>query len=184
MAFQLTEEQQRAVDNRGGALLVSAAAGSGKTRVLVERLMDRVCGGADIDRFLIITYTKAAAAELRGRIAKELTERLALHPHDRHLRRQTTLIYRAQISTVHSFCAQLLRENAALLDLDPDFRLCDEGEGLILMHQTLSRVMERRYEQLRPEDDFAQLVDALSVGRDDSRLMQIVLDVYGRVQSH
>ncbi len=184
MAFQLTEEQQRAVDNRGGALLVSAAAGSGKTRVLVERLMDRVCGGADIDRFLIITYTKAAAAELRGRIAKELTERLALRPHDRHLRRQTTLLYRAQISTVHSFCAQLLRENAALLDLDPDFRLCDEGEGLILMHQTLSRVMERRYEQLRPEDDFARLVDALSAGRDDSRLMQIVLDVYGRVQSH
>ncbi len=184
MAFQLTEEQQRAVDNRGGALLVSAAAGSGKTRVLVERLMDRVCAGADIDRFLIITYTKAAAAELRGRIAKELNERLALHPNDRHLRRQTTLLYRAQISTVHAFCAQLLRENAARLDLDPDFRLCDEGEALILMEQTLSRLMDRRYEQLEPGDAFADLVDALSGGRDDSRLMQIVLDVYGRVQSH
>lgn len=184
MAFQLTQEQQHAVDNRGGALLVSAAAGSGKTRVLVERLMERVCGGADIDRFLIITYTKAAAAELRSRIAKELNERLALRPHDRHLRRQTTLLYRAQISTVHAFCSQLLRENAARLDLDPDFRLCDEGEALILMDQTLSRLMDRRYETLKPGDAFADLVDALSGGRDDSRLMQIVLDVFGRVQSH
>lgn len=184
MAFQLTQEQQQAVDNRGGALLVSAAAGSGKTRVLVERLMDRVCNGADIDRFLIITYTKAAAAELRSRIAKELNERLALCPQDRHLRRQTTLLYRAQISTVHAFCAQLLRENAAQLDLDPDFRLCDEGESLILMDQILSRLMDERYEALQPGAPFADLVDALSGGRDDSRLMQIVLDIFGRVQSH
>jgi len=105
------------VDDRGGELLVSAAAGSGKTRVLVERLLDRVAGeGLDIDRFLVITYTKAAAAELRGRIAQELSDRLAQTPNDRHLRRQTTLVYRAQISTIHSFCAALLRENGHLLE--------------------------------------------------------------------
>ena len=121
MPFPLTEEQRRAVENRGGALLVSAAAGSGKTRVLVERLLDRVDnGGADMDRFLVITYTKAAAAELRGRIAQELNERLAQAPSDRHLRRQSMLVYRAQISTIHSFCASLLRENAARLELDPE----------------------------------------------------------------
>jgi len=184
MPFPLTDEQRRAVEDRGGALLVSAAAGSGTTRVLVERLLDRVSRGADIDRFLVITYTKAAAAELRGRIAQELNERLAQQPADRHLRRQTTLIYRAQISTVHAFCAQLLRENAAALDMDPDFRLCDEGEAVTLMDQALGRVLDRRYEQIQPEDDFALLVDTLSAGRDDSRLMQIVLDIFGRIQSH
>lgn len=184
MPFPLTDEQRRAVEDRGGALLVSAAAGSGKTRVLVERLLDRVSRGADIDRFLVITYTKAAAAELRGRIAQELNERLASQPGDRHLRRQTTLIYRAQISTVHAFCAQLLRENAAALDMDPDFRLCDEGEAAVLMDQALGRVLDRRYEQIQPEDDFARLVDTMSAGRDDRKLMQIVLDIFGRIQSH
>ena len=88
MPFPLTDEQQKIVDDRGGELLVSAAAGSGKTRVLVERLLDRVTAeGLDIDRFLVITYTKAAAAELRGRIAQELSDRLAQTPNDRHLRR-------------------------------------------------------------------------------------------------
>ena len=106
MAFSLTSEQQAAVDNRGGGLLVSAAAGSGKTRVLVERLLARVEGeGLDIDRFLVITYTKAAAAELRGRIVEELSARLAERPTDAHLRRQATLVYKAQ----YLHCPRLLR---------------------------------------------------------------------------
>ena len=183
MPFPLTEEQRNIVDDRGGELLVSAAAGSGKTRVLVERLLDRVAAeGLDIDRFLVITYTKAAAAELRGRIAQALSQRLAQNPNDRHLRRQTTLVYRADISTIHAFCAALLRENGHLLDLDPDFRLCDEGEGQVLMAQVLEEVLDSRYESL--DGPFTQLVDTLSAGRDDSRLAQIVLDIYTRVQSH
>ena len=182
MAFSLTEEQQAAVDNRGGGLLVSAAAGSGKTRVLVERLLARVEEGADIDRFLVITYTKAAAAELRSRIVQELSDRLALRPTDGQLRRQATLVYKAGISTIHAFCAQLLRECGHLLDLDPDFRLCDEGEAGILMLRALNDVLDRRYESM--EADFAQLVDTMSAGRDDARLVQIVLDIRGRVQAH
>ena len=184
MAFPLTGEQRGIVDDRSGELLVSAAAGSGKTRVLVERLMDRVAEGADIDRFLVITYTKAAAAELRGRIALELSGRLAQNPADRHLRRQTTLVYRAQISTIHAFCAALLRENGHLLDLDADFRLCDEGEGQVLMTRVLEEVLDRRYEDLEEGGAFACLVDTLAAGRDDSRLSQIVLDIFHRVQSH
>ena len=172
MAFSLTEEQQAAVDNRGGGLLVSAAAGSGKTRVLVERLLARVEEGADVDRFLVITYTKAAAAELRSRIVQELSDRLALRPTDGHLRRQATLVYKAGISTIHAF----------LLDLDPDFRLCDEGEAGILMLRALNDVLDRRYEAM--DSDFAQLVDTMSAGRDDARLIQIVLDIRGRVQAH
>ena len=182
MAFSLTEEQQAAVDNRGGGLLVSAAAGSGKTRVLVERLLARVEEGADVDRFLVITYTKAAAAELRSRIVQELSDRLALRPTDGQLRRQATLVYKAGISTIHAFCAQLLRECGHLLDLDPDFRLCDEGEAGILMLRALNDVLDRRYESM--EADFAQLVDTMSAGRDDARLVQIVLDIRGRVQAH
>ena len=173
------------MDNRGGGLLVSAAAGSGKTRVLVERLLARVEGeGLDIDRFLVITYTKAAAAELRGRIVEELSARLAERPTDAHLRRQATLVYKAQISTVHAFCAQLLRECGHLLELDPDFRLCDEGEAGILMLRALNDVLDRRYEDIAEGSDFARLVDTMSAGRDDSRLMQIVLDIRGRVQAH
>ena len=185
MAFPLTDEQKKIVDDRGGELLVSAAAGSGKTRVLVERLLDRVTReGLDLDRFLVITYTKAAAAELRTRIAQELSSRLAENPGDRHLRRQSTLVYRAQISTIHAFCSALLREEGHRLDLDPDFRLCDEGETQVLMAQVLEDVLEEQYEGIQPDSPFAVLVDTLSAGRDDSRLAQIVLDVFGRIQSH
>ena len=185
MAFQLTEQQAAVVNNRGGALLVSAAAGSGKTRVLVERLLGRVeHEGLDIDRFLVITYTKAAAAELRSRIVEELSQRLSRNPADRHLRRQQTLVYKAQISTVHAFCAQILRECGHMLDVNPDFRLCDEGEAGVLMLRALDEVMDRRYEDITPDSDFARLVDTMSAGRDDSRLVQIVLDIRGRVQSH
>ena len=185
MPFPLTDEQKKIVDDRGGELLVSAAAGSGKTRVLVERLLDRVTKeGIDIDRFLVITYTKAAAAELRGRIAQELSDRLAGAPNDRHLRRQTTLIYQTQISTIHSFCAALLRENGHLLDLDPDFRLCDEGEEKVLMAQVLEEVLDKKYEGLTQDSPFARLVDSLSAGRDDSKLAKITVDVFSKVQSH
>ncbi len=185
MAVPLTEEQRAAVRDRGGGLLVSAAAGSGKTRVLVERLLCRVAEeGRDIDRFLVITYTKAAAAELRSRIVDELSQLLAERPGDSRLRRQATLVYKADISTIHAFCAKLLRECGHLLDLDPDFRLCDEGEAGVLMLRALNGVMDRRYEELTEDSGFARLVDTMSAGRDDSRLMQIVLDIRGRVQAH
>ena len=184
MGFALTEEQHAAVYNRGGGLLVSAAAGSGKTRVLVERLLERVEEGADIDRFLVITYTNAAAAELRSRIARELGDRLAQRPADRYLRRQATLVYKAQISTIHSFCMALLKECGHLLGLSPDFRLCDESESALLLLRAVNDVLERRYEDIAPGSDFALLVDTMSAGRDDRKLIEIVLDVRSRVQSH
>src|SRR5699024_7048666 len=116
VSVQLTREQQAVVDDRGGRLLVSAAAGSGKTRVLVDRLFSRVLGDekANVNDFLIITYTRAAAAELRGRIAQQLAKRLAEHPGDRHLQRQLLLVYQADIKTIDAFCTALLRENVHL----------------------------------------------------------------------
>lgn len=185
MSIQLTSQQQAAVDNRGGELLVSAAAGSGKTRVLVERLLNRVEEeGLDVDQFLIITFTKAAASELRGKILQGLNQRLAERPEDRHLRRQLTLVYRAQISTIHALCTALLREFGHLLDLDPDFRVAEESEAELLRRETLDRVMEERYETVTPDAPFGQLLDTMSAGRDDRKLKEIVLDIHGRVQAH
>ena len=184
MTFQLTEQQHAAVFDRGGGMLVSAAAGSGKTRVLVERLLARVEEGADIDRFLVITYTRAAAAELRGRIAGEISQRLTERPGDAMLRRQATLVYKAQISTIDAFCTQFLREEGHRLELDHDFRLCDENEGQMVLENVLEEVLERRYEMLTPGDDFELLVNTMSNGRDDSRLAQIVVDIRRRIQSH
>ena len=118
-SFEPTPEQRRAMEDRGGSLLVSAAAGSGKTKVLVERLfgyMERE--RCRIDDFLIITFTKAAAAELRGRIAAELSQRVARQPENMHLRRQMMRVYQADIKTVDAFCTALLRENCHLLRED------------------------------------------------------------------
>lgn len=180
-----TPEQEAVVKNRGGGLLVSAAAGSGKTRVLVERLLDRILTeGKNIDEFLIITFTRAAAEELRARIAKELSQALADQPDNTHLRRQTALLYKAQISTIHSFCTVLLRQWGHLLDVPADFALCEDEESEVLMVRTLNQVLETRYETIDPEGDFAKLLDVLSAGRDDSRLLDIALDVYGKIQSY
>ena len=181
--FQLTPAQAAAVNHRGGPLLISAGAGSGKTRVLVERLMDLVCGGeADIDRFLIITYTRAAAAELRSRILEALYARLAKDPGSRRLRRQTALVYQARIGTIHSFCAALLRENAQRCGLRPDFRQMDEGEQASVRAEVLAEVLDARYAALTEE--FRSLADAFGAGRDDRALADIVLATYDAVQSH
>ncbi len=183
MAIELTREQRAAVDSRGGDLLVSAAAGSGKTRVLVERLMGYVERGEDIDRFLVITFTNAAAAELRDRIAAAIHARLAQRPEDRHLRRSATLVYKAPICTIDAFCLDFLRQWGHLADLDPDFRLCDEAEGDDLRRRALEEVLEERYANIADDAPFAALVDALAGERDDQTLEDVVLDVHHRVQA-
>ncbi len=184
MAIQMTHQQQAAVDSRGGELLVSAAAGSGKTRILVDRLRNRMEEEQiDIDRFLVITYTKAAAAELRGRIAQSLNERISARPEDSFLRRQKYKLYRTQISTIHSFCTALLREEGYRIDLSADFRVGDESDCEAIRQKTLARLLEERYAQ-PVIGDFSALLDTLSAGRDDKRLADIVLDIHTRIQSH
>ena len=190
MSIQLTPEQRAVVEDRGGSLLVSAAAGSGKTKVLVERLFRRVLGEerADLTDFLIITYTRAAAAELRERIAQELSVRLAEDPGDRHLQRQLLLVYRADIKTVDAFCTALLRENVHLLEipgergLTADFRVLDEAEAMLLRRRVLPRVLEDFYAGLTPGG--ALLADSFGFGRDDRDLEGLVLELYDKVQSH
>ena len=126
--LNFTPEQRAAIDTRGSTVLVSAAAGSGKTRVLTERLMAYLTDAenpVDIDRFLVITYTRAAAAELRSRILDGIYARIASDPENRRLRRQVALCARAEIGTIHSFCADFLRANCAALALAPDFQVAD-----------------------------------------------------------
>lgn len=173
---QLTAAQRAAVEDRGGALLVSAAAGSGKTKVLVDRLMGQICDPVhprDVNEFLIITYTKAAAAELRGKISAELGRRLAAQPANRHLQRQMNLIYITEISTVHAFCANLLRSYAHVLDLAADFRVAEEAECRLLRERCLDTVLESAYARLDQDPALRAMVDTLGQGRDDLSLIHI-----------
>ncbi|WP_312941803.1 UvrD-helicase domain-containing protein, partial [Oscillibacter sp.] len=190
--IQLTPAQRAAAENRGGSLLVSAAAGSGKTKVLVERLFLYILeDGCNIDDFLIITYTKAAAAELRGKIASELGKLLGEHPGNTHLRRQLMRVYQADVKTVDAFCTALLRENAHLLAkegerhcLTPDFRVLDEGEAELLRRRVLDRTLEEFYKTLDDVCGGALLADTLGAGRDDGALAELVLELHGKLQSH
>ena len=189
MAEKLTNEQQAAVDSRERSLLVSAAAGSGKTKVLVERLFSYVeREGANLDDFLIITYTRAAASELRGKIAKALTERMERDPGNYHLRQQILRVYRADIKTVDAFCTALLRENCHLLGEDarghalrPDFRVLDENEAQVLRERVLARTLDDFYDHLTPGGTL--LADTLGAGRDDSALEDLVLELHAKLQA-
>ena len=187
MAEKLTPQQRQAVENRGGKLLVSAAAGSGKTKVLVDRLMSYLLdpvSPANIDDFLIITYTKAAAAELRGKIAAKLTEHMAESPENRHLQRQFQRLYLTQISTVHSFCSVILKEYAHMLDIPGDFRVADENECAELREIAMEKVLEQAYEAAANDADFCAFVDSQGLGRDDRQVPQIVLKVYDSARCH
>jgi ATP-dependent helicase/nuclease subunit A len=183
--LHLTPAQQAAVDDRCGALLVSAAAGSGKTKVLVERLMAMICDPAqpaDVDEFLIITYTNAAAQELRGKIAAELGKRLAAQPENRRLQRQLTKLYLAQISTVHAFCASILRTYAHILDIPADFRVTEEQESLVLRQEVFDDTLEETYARIGEDESFREMIDKLGYGRDDRRLADALLPLYDQIR--
>ncbi|MBE3575712.1 MAG: UvrD-helicase domain-containing protein [Firmicutes bacterium] len=174
-----TLAQLQAIEARGHNILVAAAAGAGKTAVLTERVFRRVAAGdppLDITQLVVVTFTDAAAAEMRQRIGQRLEEALAAGHASRHLRRQLALLGRANISTLHSFCLSLIRQNIFRLDLDPAFRLLDEQEALLLRHETLDRLLEDEYSRSSPE--FHRLVDAYGGADGDAALGQAILDLY------
>ena len=182
--MQFTPTQQCAIDSRSSTVLVSAAAGSGKTRVLTERLMAYLTDKndpADIDRFLIITFTKAAAGEMRSRILSGIAAASAQDP---ALRRQTALCARAQIGTIHSFCGNLLREHCAAAALSPDFQIADENQAAALKAASLEKTLESAYTQIDSDENLRRLADTVGAGRDDRRLGELVLRLYEKMQCH
>ena len=180
----LTNHQELAAESRGGARLVSAAAGSGKTKVLVERLMRYVDRGADIDQFLVITYTRAAAAELRSRILSALGERIAADPMNRRLRRQTELCCRASIGTIDSICGRFLRENTHLAGISPDYRVIEPDRSDEICERVLDKLLEELYETIEEDAGVRALVDSFGSGDNDDRLSALVLRLYKSLQSH
>lgn len=179
---RLTAQQQAVVEDRGGTLLVSAAAGSGKTKVLVDRVMKRIVDeGKNINEFLIITFTNAAAAELRGKISKAITEELARQPENRHLSRQLELLHLAQISTVHAFCGALIRQYGYLLEVPPDYRMLEDSQKEEMRSRILENILEEAYEKASP--GFCMLTDTLGAGRTDSSLVELILSLHEQIQS-
>ena len=185
--FEPTLSQRLAIESRGSNILVSAGAGSGKTKVLTERLMSYLTdptAPVDIDRFLIITYTRAAAGEMRGRIMEEISKKLAEDPGNKHLRKQNALCVKAQIGTIHSFCANILRENCHLAELSPDFKVLDEDRASAMKAAALDRVLEHRYESSEKYPGFILLADTVGQGRDDRQLAEIIMTLHGKMQCH
>lgn len=173
-----TPEQWEAITARGSNLLVAAAAGAGKTAVLVERILRRITQReepVDVDRLLVVTFTNAAAAEMRERIAAALARALKENPRSRHLQRQLTLLNRAAISTLHSFCLELVRQHFYRLDLDPGFRIADDTEAALLRLEVLEELFESYYEE--NHEDFLALVECYGGQRDDGPLQDLVLDL-------
>ena len=185
--FSPTPQQLDAVTSRNSALLISAGAGAGKTRVLTERLMSYLNDEAldiNVNDFLIITFSRAAAAELRSRILSAISEELVKNPKNRRLRRQAALVHSAEIDTIHSFCGRIVRENAHKLGIPPDFRIAEEKECDSVKTAVMTRLLESRYDNISSYEGFEQLVDTLSPGRDDSRLSTTALDIYDKLRSH
>ena len=180
-----TEAQQKAISCRGGTVLVSAAAGSGKTAVLVQRVIDILTdrqNPVDANRILVVTFSNAAAEEMRGRIQTRLNELIVQNPADSYLQRQQTLLSAAHISTVHSFCLELVRANFQLLDIPADFRLGSENEIKLLEEDIAQQTIEQNYEN--NDGRFSDLVELVSSGRDDKGLQDTLHRLYGFVRSH
>lgn len=174
-----TEEQLKAIETRKCNLLIAAAAGSGKTAVLVERIIRIITNEespVDIDKLLVVTFTSAAASEMRERIASAITKALEKSPNSRNLQKQLTLLSRANITTMHSFCLDVIKNNFHIIDLDPAFRILDETEGMLLRSEVLEELFEDKYEN--DDKDFLDLVEAYSDSKSDDKLKDIVLDLY------
>lgn len=176
-----TKEQQAAIDTHGCNLLVAAAAGSGKTAVLVERIIKMITdfkNPIDIDRLLVVTFTNAAASEMKERIAKAISDELTKHPKSRQLQRQLTLLNRASITTIHSFCLDVIRNNFHYIDIDPNFRVGDQTETILLKAETIEEMFEELYEPENCKQSFLNLVEFYSNNKDDLALQNIVLNLY------
>lgn len=174
-----TKEQEKVIRIRDKNILVSAAAGSGKTAVLVERIIGRLTRetpAVDVDRLLVVTYTEAAAAEMKERIGAAIEKALNSNPDNVHLKKQSALIHTAKITTIHSFCLSVIKEYFHTIDLDPGFRIAEEGELKLLKQDVMREMLEARYGEA--DREYLQFVESFATGREDAKLEEIILTLY------
>ena len=177
-----TEEQQQAIKEKGANILVAAAAGSGKTAVLVERIINKVINEKiDIDRILVVTFTSAAASEIRERILEAIYKKLEENPDNTNLQKQINLINKANISTIHSFCLDVIRNNFYELDISSNFRVADTTEIELMKYEVLDELFEEKY--LSNDKDFEDLINIYTGYRGDEGLQNLVLNIYKFIQS-
>ena len=179
MAMNFTPDQQRVIDTRNSNILVSAAAGSGKTAVLVERIIQMITDErhpVDIDRLLIVTFTSAAAAQMRERISKAVAKKLEENPENEHLQKQTSLIHNAQITTIDSFCLFVIRNNFNEIGLDPAFRVADESEIKMLEADVMGRLLEEAHTE--PTERFLHFIECYSTGANEKKIEEAILRLY------
>ncbi|XQY92737.1 helicase-exonuclease AddAB subunit AddA [Metabacillus sp. HB246100] len=183
---QWTDDQWKAIAASGQDILVAAAAGSGKTAVLVERIIRKILSRenpVDVDSLLVVTFTNASAAEMRSRIGEALEKSLKDNPSSLHLRRQLTLLNKASISTLHSFCLQVVRKYYYLINIDPGFRIADQTEGQLLIDEVLDELFEEEYSDENNEE-FFDLVDRYTSDRSDMELQTLIRELYFFSRSH
>ncbi len=185
MSVKWTSEQQKVIDLRNRNILVSAAAGSGKTAVLVERIIRRLTEDdtpTDVDRLLIVTFTEAAAAEMKERISAAIEKKLEERPGDIRLERQATLIHSAQITTIHSFCLAVIRDHFHVIGIDPGFRIAEEGELKLLKQDVLEDLLEECYAEAKEE--FLDFTERFGSGKRDKKIEEIILKMYEYSRSY
>ena len=187
---QWTEDQQQVIDSREKNMLVSAAAGSGKTAVLVERIIQRILDEEkpiDVDRIVVVTFTKAAAAEMRERILLAINGKLEEDPGNVHLMRQATLVHNAQITTIDSFCNYIVRNHFHEIDLEPDYRIGDEGEMLLMRRSVMDAMMQKEYdaaEEAGQDTFFYSFMNAYVRGNSDQAVTDMILRLFDKAQSY
>ena len=180
-----TKDQKKVIELRDRNILVAAAAGSGKTAVLVERIIEMVSDPehpVDIDRLLVVTFTRAAAGEMAGRVEEALQKKLDEDPSREDLARQLSLLHNAQITTIDSFCQHVIRNYYAQIDLDPVYRVLDENESVLLKDEVLGQLLEEWYE--KQDDAFEECVELFAPGRTDEKLPELILRIYEVAQSY
>ncbi len=185
MGMTWTKEQQQVIDLRNRNILVSAAAGSGKTAVLVERIKELVLDKkhpVDIDHLLVVTFTNAAAAQMKERVAKALEKALQENPSDVRLQQQAALVQNAQITTIDSFCLYVLRNHFHEIGLEPNFRIGDEGELKLLREDVMTGLFEQCYEEKHP--GFLHLISCYGTSRSDAPVRDMIFKLYSYAQSY
>lgn len=185
MGVKWTEEQQKVISLRDRNILVSAAAGSGKTAVLVERILSKITdpeAPVDIDRLLIMTFTRAAAGEMKERISSAIESALYEDPDNEHLQRQSTLLHTAQITTIDGFCAYIIRNYFHLIGLDPGYRTADEGELKLLREDVTGKLLEDYYSE--KQEKYEKFVECFASGKDDEALGGMIQKLYEMAMSN